>query len=154
MEMENSVEFFCKPFGEIDPKILYEILKLRQDVFVLEQQCLYPDLDGFDLKCYHLWGTKNGKIISTARIVPPGLIYPEASIGRVCTAFEERNNGEGKKLMMRAIACVKEIFGPVSIKIGAQLYLEEFYRQMGFEPCSSAYDEDGILHIKMLKKSF
>lgn len=147
----EQTEFKCKAFGEIQPETLYEILKLRQDIFVIEQQCLYPDLDGFDLGCHHLWGTKSGKIISTARIVPPGLIYPEPSIGRVCTALEERKNGEGKRLMEKAIELSLEKFGPLAIKIGAQLYLEKFYRQLGFETCSAPYDEDGILHIKMLR---
>jgi len=148
--LENK-QFQCLSFDQLHTDTLYEILQLRQQVFVLEQQCFYADLDGVDTKCFHLWGSKGGKIISTARLLPPGLIYSEASIGRVCTAIEERKNGEGKKLMENAIAHCHQLFGETPIRIGAQLYLENFYRGFAFEKISEPYDEDGILHIKMLR---
>ncbi len=147
----NNDGFISLHFKELSPEILYQILQLRQNVFVLEQQCLYPDLDEIDLACVHLWRSKNGKIVSTARIVPPGLVYKEASIGRVCTALTERRNGEGKKLMIKAIESIESLYGKIAIKIGAQLYLEKFYNEFGFQKVSEPYDEDGILHIKMLR---
>lgn len=141
--------FSCVPFAELKPVDLYGILALRQNVFVLEQTCLYPDLDGIDLACHHLFAKRNGEIISTARLVPPGIVYAEASIGRVCTAMAERKTGEGKRLMQTAIEWSEKLFGKAGIRIGAQLYLENFYNDFGFLRESEPYDEDGILHIKM-----
>jgi len=144
--------FYCVPFAELRPVDLYGILALRQNVFVLEQTCFYADLDGIDLACHHLFRKINGKIISTARLVPPGIAYAEASIGRVCTAIEERKTGEGKMLMQTAIEQSEKLFGKGVIKIGAQLYLEDFYNNFGFIRESEPYDEDGILHIKMKRE--
>ena len=148
--MENK-QFQCLSFDQLHADTLYEILQLRQQVFVLEQQCFYADIDGVDTKCFHLWGLKNGKVISTARLVPPGIVYAEPSIGRVCTSVDERKSGEGKKLMEKAIFCCQELFGKMPIKIGAQLYLERFYNDFGFDRISAPYNEDGILHIQMLR---
>jgi|688.fasta_scaffold11332_6 ElaA protein len=144
--------FYCVSFAELRPVDLYGILALRQNVFVLEQTCFYADLDGIDLACHHLFRKINGKIISTARLVPPGIVYAEASIGRVCTAIEERKTGEGKMLMQTAIEQTEKLFGKGGIKIGAQLYLEKFYNNFGFIRESEPYDEDGILHIKMKRE--
>jgi ElaA protein len=143
---------YCVSFAELRPVDLYGILALRQNVFVLEQTCFYADLDGIDLACHHLFRKINGKIISTARLVPPGIVYAEASIGRVCTAIEERKTGEGKMLMQTAIEQTEKLFGKGGIKIGAQLYLEKFYNNFGFIRESEPYDEDGILHIKMKRE--
>ena len=145
-----NTEWQCKNFSTLTALELYEILKLRNRVFVVEQQCVYADTDEKDLVSGHLCGWNQRKLIAYARILPPGVAFAEASIGRVVTAPEYRRTGLGKELMQRAIIAVYENFECKVIKIGAQLYLKNFYSNLGFQACSDTYLEDGIPHIEML----
>ena len=130
---------------------LYEVLKFRQQIFVVEQNCVYADLDDYDKHCYHLLGYDGEELICCSRILSPGLKYEHASIGRVALKKERRGNGIADELMKNSIDYLYKIFGVVPVKIGAQAYLENFYSKFGFKTISEPYDEDGILHIDMLK---
>lgn len=130
---------------------LYTILRLRNQVFIVEQSCVYQDLDNKDIYCHHLMLFENKLLVAYARLVPPGLSYDEMSIGRVLTSKEVRGKGAGRKLMALAIENCRKIFGDGPIKIGAQHYLKQFYNDLGFKETGDVYDEDGIDHIHMVK---
>jgi ElaA protein len=137
-----------RAFAELTVRELYSITVLRERVFVVEQNCVYLDADGADPQCRHLWAEDETRAIHAyCRLVPAGLKFPEASIGRVITAPEARAQGLGKELMERAIAAL----GAIPIRIGAQAHLEKFYGELGFVRASAPYDEDGIPHIEMLR---
>lgn len=141
-----------KPFDFLRLRELYAILQLRQSVFIVEQNCPFPDLDSKDFKCFHLIGNDAiGELAAYARIIPAGIMYPETSIGRVVTASWARRVGAGKELMKRAIEFIQVQYGQVPIRIGAQLYLKSFYEDFGFKPDGDVYLEDGIEHVEMLK---
>ncbi len=138
-------------FSELNAAQLYELLQLRMEVFVVEQNCPYQDADGKDVSAFHLLGySEENRLIACARILPAGLSFAEASIGRVCTSSLARKTGAGKELMKQAIAWILQTYGPVPIRIGAQSYLLRFYSGLGFEVVSSEYLEDGIPHLEML----
>lgn len=139
-----------KTFNELNVYELYDILQLRSEVFVLEQNCPYLDPDGKDEPSYHLCGYVNGKLVAYARLIPPGIAFKEASIGRVLTSSEFRRFGAGKELMQKAIVLTLEIFNVTEISIGAQLYLQKFYKELGFEQSGPEYLEDNIPHIEMI----
>jgi ElaA protein len=139
-------------FDNLSNRDLYRILQLRSEVFVLEQQCLYQDMDNKDLKSWHLMGkNEEGELVAYARLLPPGLSYVEPSIGRVITSPKVRKTGVGKELMREAMMKCYELFGDKNIKIGAQLYLKKFYESFGFEVSGPAYLEDDIEHVEMTK---
>lgn len=140
------------PFSSLSPKDLYELLQLRSDVFIIEQNCIYRDLDDKDYKCHHLLGRmeETGELIACSRIVPPGVSYKEPSIGRVATALKYRRHKLGRTLMQRSIDEVKLLYPNQSIRISAQFYLIDFYASFGFVVQGESYDEDGIEHIEML----
>ena len=140
-----------KHFDELTPHELYAILRLRGEVFVVEQTCPYLDPDGKDVYCHHLLGYAGEELAAYARIVPAGISYSEASIGRVITSFAQRRTGAGKELMKEAIAATEKLFGRVPIRIGAQAYLKQFYEGFGFEDLNEPYLEDGIPHLIMLR---
>jgi len=141
------------PFDRLSPRELYEVLALRQRVFVVEQRCAYLDADGRDPQCWHGLGTDaDGALVATCRIVPPGVAYAEPAIGRVATAPEARRTGLGRRLMLEAIDQTKRLFPGQGIRIGAQQYLERFYRSLGFVTVSEPYDEDGIPHLEMFRE--
>lgn len=146
----TDTKWECKKFKDLSVENLYSILKLRSEVFVVEQNCVYLDADGKDEKSYHLCGWLNEELVAYVRILPPGISYEEASIGRVCTKESYRKNGAGKLLMQKAIAETYRLFNTNSIKIGAQLYLLSFYNNLDFQQSSGQYIEDGIPHIEML----
>lgn len=145
----EAIQWQCKPFAGLSVYELYEIMRLRSDVFVVEQQCVFLDADNYDQACFHFCGWLGKELAAYVRIVPPGIIYTEASIGRVATSKAARNKGLGKVLMKNAIAETKQLFNGEQVLIGAQLYLKKFYESFGFVQCSEEYDEDGIPHIKM-----
>lgn len=145
-----NIEFHLKYFDDLSPQELYSILQLRNEVFVVEQNCVFQDADDKDQKCYHLMGTKNEKLLAYTRLVPPGWIYEEASIGRVVTSPNARRENLGKELMKKSIDAIYDLFGKVDIKIGAQKYLKKFYESFGFKQVSDVYLEDGIEHIYMI----
>ncbi len=146
--------FECKQFAALTAHELYAMLMLRSRVFVVEQQCIYLDPDGIDTEAHHLLGWRDesrAELISGVRILAPGAVYPEASIGRVVMAPEHRGSGAGRALMERALVECARLHPGSAIRIGAQRYLERFYSSLGFTTVSEPYDEDGIEHVTMLR---
>jgi len=139
-----------KYFDELSTEELYKILSLRNRVFVVEQNCIYNDTDGKDLSCFHLCGYVNNILVAYARIGPPGLFYPEPIIGRVVTDPAFRGKGFGKELMKEAIQFINRQFEAKYIKLSAQLYLVDFYEDLGFNQVGEGYLEDNIPHIEMI----
>jgi ElaA protein len=138
-----------KSFAELTPHQLYEILQLRQAVFVVEQNCPYLDADGCDQMSRHLCGHDAHGLVAYARLVPAGIKHAEPSIGRVITVSRARGTGVGKALMRLAVARMAELFPGVPIVLGAQAHLQKFYAEFGFVVFGQLYDEDGIPHIDM-----
>ena len=143
------MNWYCKPFDELSPHEVYNILKLRSEVFVVEQNCVFLDADSKDFFCHHIMCIEHDKLIGYTRILPPGVSYVESSIGRVVTSLSARKTGIGKMLMQKSIESLYALYGKVSIKIGAQLYLKEFYESFAFKQSSDIYIEDDIEHIEM-----
>ncbi len=143
-------KYVTKHFNDLTPQELYSIHKLRNEVFVVEQQCIYQDADNKDPNSYHVMGYDANGLAAYSRIVPAGISFAELSIGRVVTAPHARGTGAGKKIMQEAIKQCNRLFGNVPIRIGAQLYAKEFYNKLGFIQSGDVYDEDGIPHIEML----
>ncbi len=146
----SGLQWTYKKFEQLEPHELYNLLKLRSKVFVVEQNCVYLDTDDKDQLSWHLYGSVNAEMIAYARIIPPGICYLQASIGRVVTDPSYRKYGYGKSLMEIAIQKTYEQFNVDEIRIGAQLYLLSFYTALGFKQVSPEYLEDGIPHIEML----
>ncbi|MCC6412548.1 MAG: GNAT family N-acetyltransferase [Saprospiraceae bacterium] len=148
------VQFTCKSFHELSVDELYEILALRQEVFIVEQNCPYLDCDGKDQQSHHLLGRgADGKLLVYTRLLPPGLSYETyMSIGRVVSAPAARGTGLGRVLMHKSIDECHRLFGHGPIKIGAQTYLLKFYEGFGFESTGEEYLEDGIPHTKMVRE--
>ena len=144
------MKWILKKFDELTPYELYSIMQLRNEVFVVEQNCVYQDADNKDPASYHFMGWHNDKLLAYTRILPPGIAYPQPSIGRVVTSPAARGGGIGKQLMEQSMMQIKNLFGTVPVKIGAQLYLQKFYTQLGFQQTSDTYMEDGIEHIEMI----
>jgi ElaA protein len=139
----------CKPFASLTALELYGILQLRSEVFVVEQNCVYQDVDGFDLEAHHLFASDGSQVIAYARALPPGAKYPQASLGRVVSHGSVRGSGLGKQLMRTAISRCEELWPGMGITISAQAYLQKFYQELGFTTESEPYLEDDIPHIKM-----
>lgn len=137
-------------YYELTHDQLFDIFCLRQAVFVIEQDCPYPDIDEVDKHSLHLCAWDSNKLAAYARIVPPGVSYQQASIGRIVSSTEHRRTGLGRLLTKKAIEVTRGQFPNQAIKIGAQQRLEAFYTSFGFETVSEPYDEDGIMHIHML----
>jgi ElaA protein len=148
-----QIDWQLKTFDELTPQQLYAILQLRNEVFVVEQNCVFQDADNNDPYAWHLMGWHHNQLIAYTRLVPAGIIYDQASIGRVVTSPGVRHMGMGKILMQQSIETIYQLFGKVDIKIGAQLYLKKFYESFGFVQTSDVYIEDGIEHIYMLKSA-
>jgi ElaA protein len=147
------INWVCKIFNELTAWELYEILQLRSEVFVVEQNCAYMDPDGKDPLSYHFMGWEDGKLVAYTRLIPAGVTYKEISIGRVVNSPSVRGRGIGKLLMEESVKKIHEFFGKQDIMIGAQLYLNKFYTSLGFINEGEIYLEDGIEHIHMrLKK--
>src|SRR6266496_5955250 len=137
------INWIVKHFNELSPHELYAIMQLRNEVFAVEQHCVYPDADNKDQSAHHLMGWTNDKLIAYARLLPAGIAFPDhPSIGRVVTSASVRGKGIGKELMNRSIEHTERLFGKSSIKIGAQLYLKKFYTEFGFRQSSDVYPED------------
>ena len=145
------MDFYIKSFSELNTNELYQILQLRAEVFVVEQDCVYQDVDGKDQKSLHVFGTKNNKIIAYTRIFKPGDYFKNASIGRVVVVASERKFGFGHDVMKASILAIKNYFKEDIITISAQVYLKKFYKSHGFYQVGKDYLEDGIPHIEMLK---
>jgi ElaA protein len=136
-------------FDELSAGKLYEFLKLRVDVFVVEQECPYPELDGLDQESTHIAYTENGKTLAYARLVPAGAKYDVPSIGRVIVHPEARGRGLARQLMRQCMDYILSEWQAKEIRLQGQVYLKEFYQSCGFAIISDEYDEDGIPHVDM-----
>ncbi len=149
-EYKKDVFWSVKNFESLSKMELHDLLRLRVDIFIVEQDCPYPEIDGKDPECYHVLGkNKSGSIVAVARIAPAGLIYEETSIGRVVTKKALRGSGIGSELMKQSMKFCKEKLEAATIKIAAQKYLEDFYTNLGFKTISDVYLWDGIEHVDM-----
>lgn len=149
--MENLF-WKIRNFHQLNVFEVYGILRLRQEVFAVEQNCVYLDPDGRDQFSDHIFGLDdNGKVIAYCRILQPGVAYSEVSIGRVCTHPEHRHTGLGKLIMEKALQFIEDRYGKTSVRIEAQQYLEKFYAAFGFEKIGNPYILDGIEHVEMLR---
>lgn len=144
------MDWVLKRFSELTLEELYQNLQLRTDVFVVEQECFYPEVDGRDQASYHLFAKDGEETVAYLRILPPGLSFEEASIGRVVVKETHRGQGLARLMLERAITFILEEWGQQQIKISAQTYLQEFYTSLGFVPVSKMYLEDGIPHLDMI----
>jgi len=146
------LNFTFKHFDQLTLDELYQLLQLRSEVFVVEQNCIYQDIDNKDRQAYHLLGYKENQLVTYARILPKNISYPDyCSIGRVCTKQTNRQLGLGKELMQQAILHCQELYLDTKIKISAQSYLLKFYTELGFEAIGEEYLEDDIPHRAMIK---
>lgn len=146
-----ALEWKIKSFETLSVHELYDILRLRSEIFVVEQNCVYLDLDGKDQKALHLFGTFEDKIVAHARLFKPGISFIHSSIGRVTVDPKFRDRKWGHELMRESITGILNHFGETKITIGAQLYLKKFYESHGFVQTSDMYLEDDIPHIQMDK---
>jgi ElaA protein len=145
------LDWQVKHYPELTTNEFHDIIALRLKAFVVEQNCSYLDLDGKDKKCYHLICRDGfGKVVATARILPPGIAYPEVSIGRVVLDQEMRGKGIGHQLMEQSMKFINEEFGIVPVRISAQKHLENFYKTHRFISTGKEYLEDEIPHVEML----
>lgn len=147
-----QIKWVCKSFNELTTTELYAIIQLRNEVFVVEQNCVFQDADNKDLHCHHLMGWLKNELVAYTRLLNKDIAYNYVSIGRVVTSQAYRKKGLGKLLMQQSVEQCYLLFGKQAIKIGAQLYLKKFYESFGFIQSSNVYDEDGIDHIEMLKE--
>ena len=143
------INWVCKKFGELTPEELYKILRLRSEVFVLEQQCIFLDMDDKDYYCHHLSGWQGDQLLGYSRIVPSGISYTEFSIGRIVSSPAARGKGVGRELVQQSIRTLYHLYGRKDIRIGAQYHLREFYSSFGFVQKGDIYPEDGIDHVEM-----
>ena len=142
-----------KTFKELTIDELHDIIQLRINVFVVEQNCPYPELDGKDRSAYHYFGQNNeGRIVAYTRIFGSGDYYEQPAVGRVVVDSKHRGDGTGYALMRGTIEKMKDLFGDLEIKIGAQKYLVQFYEKLGFTNTGEEYIEDGIPHVYMIRR--
>ncbi|NDV14645.1 GNAT family N-acetyltransferase [Muricauda sp. TY007] len=146
------MEVLVKTFEELSTKELYQILRLRSEVFVVEQDCVYQDVDNKDQKALHVIGIKNDEVVAYTRIFKPGDYFDNVSIGRVVVSQDQRKYGLGKQIMQATLAAIDQRFPDKAIEISAQSYLLKFYTELGFNALGEEYLEDGIPHRRMLKK--
>ena len=144
------MEWIIKEFDQLTTLELYEILKAREEVFIMEQECLYHDIDSKDLNAIHVFAQVENQVVCYLRILDKGVRFDEVSIGRVMTKPAYRRKGYGDQIMETAIAYIENVMGENKIRISAQSYLDKFYGDLGFEIVSDVYLEDGIDHYEML----
>lgn len=150
MSHDRVVRWTLSTFDDLKVRALYALLQLRGEVFVVEQSCVFQELDGSDFVAMHLQGSVDDELVAYARCFEPGVKYVEASIGRIVTRASHRGNGLGHALVERALATINELWGPQAIRIGAQARLATFYESHGFCDAGVPYIEDGIDHLEML----
>lgn len=141
-----------KAFKDLTLNELYDLLQLREEVFVVEQNCVYLDVDGKDKKALHIIGFKDDKIVAYTRAFKPGDYFENASIGRVVVAKNERQHKYGYDIMEATIKAIKNVYNETTIKLSAQTYLRKFYNTLGFKEVGEEYLEDGIPHISMIRE--
>ncbi|WP_306351178.1 GNAT family N-acetyltransferase [Flavobacterium sp. '19STA2R22 D10 B1'] len=147
-----TVTWKITPFKDLTIDELYQVLQLRSEVFVVEQNCVYQDIDGKDTKALHLIGLFNGEVVAYTRLFDAGIYFDNASLGRVVISPKLREQKLGHEMIHKAIIGIEENFHTSAITISAQLYLERFYQKHGFESVGESYLEDDIPHIEMIKK--
>ena len=145
-----ALRWYCRPFAELSVNELYALLRLRGEVFVVEQECAYLDPDGLDPAAWHYMGWDGDELVASQRCLPPGTPYAESSIGRIVTAPAQRGRSLGRELVTRGIAFNREQWPGHPIRIGAQARLSRFYESYGFVQVGEPYMEDGIEHVHML----
>ena len=159
-QVAENVDWFWRTFDELSNVQVYGILALRQQVFVLEQECLYLDVDGRDAEALHLFGCvgedsleedRANNIVAYARLLPPNTRYAEPSIGRVLVVESARGGGLGKGLIVRCLEKCKKAYADYPVKVSAQVYLARFYQSFGFEVVGEPYDDGGIPHVGMVR---
>jgi ElaA protein len=153
----GDIQWRCLPFHALSAHTLYRLLCLRSEVFVVEQNCVFLDMDGVDAQCLHVLGEVvdqdgTAHLHASTRLVPPGVAFAEASIGRVVTAPAARGGGMGHALMAESLRLLERVWGPQPVRIGAQSHLEAFYHRHGFVSDNKPYIEDGIPHIEMIRR--
>ncbi|RXG31110.1 ElaA protein [Leeuwenhoekiella palythoae] len=141
-----------KAFNELTLNSLYEVLQLRTEVFVVEQNCPYQDVDGKDQKAMHILGYHKEQLVAYTRVFKPGYYFDNASIGRVVVKENARQYGFGKDIMKASIAFIEDTLDLSTIELSAQTYLKKFYNDLGFQEIGEGYLEDDIPHIRMIKK--
>ena len=151
MTTPDALSWRSAQLAQLPPDVLYAVLQLRSAVFVVEQQCLFQDMDGNDMQALHLMGWRGHELLAYARCFAPGVLYAEASIGRIATRLDARGGGLGHQLVARSLELVHATWGPQPIRIGAQARLKDFYRQHGFVDTGIDYVEDGIDHVQMVR---
>lgn len=150
---KNKRTWQTKHFNDLTVNEYWELLHLRTEIFVVEQDCPYQEVDEKDKVAFHLWGTdNNGKVIATSRILPQGISYKEISIGRVALKMEARGKGIADEMMIESFKFIETQFGNQALRISAQTYLLNFYGKHGFKQVGEGYLEDNIPHIEMLKQ--
>ncbi|MDG1273751.1 MAG: GNAT family N-acetyltransferase [Alphaproteobacteria bacterium] len=150
--LPNNLDWSCLSLTEMEPRQLFELFKIRQEIFVIEQSCIYPDIDKYDLSCWHLLGYGfDLELHAYCRLLKPGGAYEEPTIGRVLVVKEYRGLGLARNLMSEAHRRCESILGTKTIRLNAQVYLQKFYESIGYKSVSLPYDEDGIMHIEMLR---
>ena len=148
---EGKISWRWFSWRELDPDTLYAFLKLRSDIFVVEQDCVFPEMDGIDARCEHLCGTNGaGRLLAYLRLLPPGLKSAEPAIGRLVVAADVRKTGLGRAAMLEGLRRCQARYPGQPIFLSAQRHLEDFYAALGFDTVSEPYLEDGILHLNML----
>jgi ElaA protein len=149
--MDKRINWTCSRFEELTVRQLYDILRARCEVFVVEQQCVYPDIDGLDHDALHLTGIgANGQLAAYLRILAPGVTYPEPALGRVLSTAGWRGSGAGRQLIEQGLKQIQHHYPNQAVRIGAQSYLTGFYASFGFKIDSQPYWEDGIEHVQMV----
>ena len=152
MNTNTNLRWVTKTFAELTVDELYDVLRLRSEVFVVEQKCIFLDIDNNDRKAFHTIGFIGDEVVATTRLFEKDIMYDGyQSIGRVVSASKHRGLGIGKALMQYSISECERLFGKGPIKIGAQLYLKKFYSEQGFEQSGDVYLEDDIDHIPMIR---
>ncbi len=151
---QAEINWYCLSFEQLNPAQLHAIYQARSAVFVVEQNCVYQDIDGKDPACLHLFAlASQQQVLAYLRIVPAGLSYREASLGRVLTTAAGRGLGLGRQLLQRGLAACSEHYPASPLRISAQAYLEQFYADFGFVRVSENYLEDDIPHLEMLRSA-
>lgn len=150
MSVLAAVDWKLSVFDALSVPELYELLQLRTEVFAVEQNCAFQDMDGADAQAAHLMGRRDGQLLAYARCFPAGIKFAEASIGRVVVCRQARGTGLGHELIERAMSAVCNLWGRQAIRIGAQAHLEQYYRGHGFVDANRRYIEDGIPHLDMI----
>lgn len=148
----SNIIWKIKTFDEFTVPELYNVLKARIDVFVIEQNCPYEDLDNYDQKAIHIWAEEDGEVLANCRVFDKGIKYDEASLGRVLTTEKARGKNLGRQLIKHAIETIESRYNTSEIRISAQDYLLKFYSEFGFEDTGKKYLEDDIPHTEMLRK--